>query len=171
MKIGDKVRVVNSGSVFSTYQEMADVMGLSKFRNAQDFNTAGLVYGDILTISNIQTHLQNSKAVLIGGYCKRSNEDFIIGILGVETVETKPLPKPKPLSEYKEDSQNRALLSYLMRGKSITAGEAFELFGITQLAARITELQVDGYVFTRTRIIPEDNGKKWYYEYSLDKGK
>ncbi len=77
----------------------------------------------------------------------------------------------KPLSEYKEDSQNRALLSYLMRGKSITAGEAFKLFGITQLAARITELQVDGYVFTRTRVIPEDDGKKWYYEYSLDKDK
>ncbi len=77
----------------------------------------------------------------------------------------------KPISEYDVGTQNRALLSYLMRGKSITAREAFELFGITQLAARITELQVDGYSFIRTKVIPEDNGKKWYYEYSLDKDK
>ncbi len=77
----------------------------------------------------------------------------------------------KPLSEYKKGSQKQILLSYLKRGKSITAYEAFTFLDITQLAARITELQVDGYVFTRTRVIPEDNGKKWYYEYSLDKGK
>ncbi len=77
----------------------------------------------------------------------------------------------KPLSEYKFFSQNHDLLSYLMRGKSITSYEAFAFLGITQLAARITELQVDGYVFTRTKVIPADNGKKWYYEYSLDKGK
>ncbi len=94
MKIGDKVRVVNSGSVYSTYQEMADVMGLSKFRNAENFNTPRLVYGDVLTISNIQPHLhKNFEAILIGGYCERSNEDFIIGMLGVEAVKDEPLSK------------------------------------------------------------------------------
>ncbi len=76
----------------------------------------------------------------------------------------------KPLSEYKEGSQNRDILTYINKNGFITAMGA-ALIGITQFHARIFELKTDGYVFATIRVIPKDNGKKWYYEYSLDKGK
>ncbi len=161
MKIGDKVRVVNNCYVYSTYQKMADVMGLKKFHYMSD----SLRIDDAATILSIQTHLRNmAEGLVIGCYCERLDEDFIINIKGVETMLI------KPLSEYKVGTQNWDILAYLHKYGYITAMFASSL-GITQLAARITELQVDGYVFTRTKVIPADNGKKWYYEYSLDKDK
>ncbi len=78
--------------------------------------------------------------------------------------------KPKQMDEYNVGTQNWGILTHIYIYGHITAMDA-ALKGITQLAARITELQVDGYVFIRTKVIPEDNGKKWYYEYSLDKDK
>ncbi len=73
----------------------------------------------------------------------------------------------KPISEYKEGSQNRDILTYINKNGFITAMGA-ALIGITQFHARIYELQADGYVFTRTKVIPEDDGKKWYYLLSLE---
>ncbi len=76
----------------------------------------------------------------------------------------------KPISEYKEGSQNRDILTYINKNGFITAMEAAYM-GITQFHARITELQVDGYSFIRTKVIPADNGKGWYFKLSLDKDK
>ncbi len=76
----------------------------------------------------------------------------------------------KPLSEYEIDTQNWKILKRIYRNGSITAMEAAYM-GITQFHARIFELKTDGHVFTTIRVIPKDNGKKWYYEYSLDKDK
>ncbi len=75
------------------------------------------------------------------------------------------------LNKYKDYKQTTRILMFIEDVGYITASEAFKLFGITQLAARIFELKTDGYVFTTIRVIPADNGKKWYYEYSLDKDK
>ncbi len=71
--------------------------------------------------------------------------------------------------EFNKDTQNWKILKRIYRNGSITAMEAAYM-GITQFHARIYELQADGYVFTRTKVIPADNGNKWYNEYSLDKG-
>ncbi len=76
----------------------------------------------------------------------------------------------KPLSEYDEDTQNWKILKRIYGNGSITALEAAYM-GITQFHARISELQVDGYSFIRTKVIPADNGKKRYFKLSLDKGK
>ncbi len=92
MKIGDKVKVVNSHAVYSTYCEMAKVMGLKKFHDALEFTSAGLMCGDVLTILDIHKHF-DSYDTLIGGYCEHLDEDFIINIEGVETVRPKPLSK------------------------------------------------------------------------------
>ncbi len=80
MKIGDKVKVVDDGEVYVRYHEMADVMGLSKYHNGAN----DLRVGDVLTVLNIQTHLQINEDLLIGCYCERSDEDFIINIRGVK---------------------------------------------------------------------------------------
>ncbi|MCP4441408.1 MAG: hypothetical protein GY810_21080, partial [Aureispira sp.] len=60
----------------------------------------------------------------------------------------------KPLSEYKEGSQNRAILRYCIENEVITSYLAALFLGVTQFHARITELQVDGYSFIRTKVIP-----------------
>ncbi len=82
MNIGDKVRVVDGGEVYSTYHKMAEIMELKKYHNGAN----DLRAGDVLTVLNVQTHLRKNEDLLIGCYCKRSNKDFIINIKGVEAV-------------------------------------------------------------------------------------
>lgn len=54
--------------------------------------------------------------------------------------------EPKP----KKPTQKQLVLKYIKDFGSITAFEAFRDLGIPQLAARICELQDEGYFFVKT---------------------
>lgn len=49
-------------------------------------------------------------------------------------------------------TQTEMILKYLEENESISAYEAVIELGITQLSARICELQKEGYVFTKTPV-------------------
>lgn len=61
-------------------------------------------------------------------------------------------------------SQVNRLTKYFKSGGSITSYEAFAKFGVTQLAARITEIEARGIQLSRT---PEKRNGKRYVRYSL----
>lgn len=63
-------------------------------------------------------------------------------------------------------SQNLQILSYLKKGKKITAIEALKKFGSFRLAARIGELKEMGYKIKPETV--EKNGKR-FAEYRLVK--
>ncbi len=88
MKTGDKVRVVNNSKVYSTYDEMAEIMGLTKFNPTYNCTRAPM-NGSILTVLAMQNHPCNAQGLLIGVYCEHLDEDFIINIKGVEAIEYK----------------------------------------------------------------------------------
>ncbi|MGF6148996.1 Uncharacterised protein [Kingella potus] len=69
-----------------------------------------------------------------------------------------------PLKPLKRNSQCARLLEYLQAGGSVTSFEAYAKFGITQLAARITELEGRGVVIARAG--EENNGAR-YVRYSM----
>lgn len=49
-------------------------------------------------------------------------------------------------------SQRERLLSHLQAGKTITSLEAFNVLGITQLSARVVELEKQGVAIRHDRI-------------------
>ncbi len=85
MKIGDKVKVVDRYHMYGAYQEMARIMDLKKYH----YMSNDLWEGDIVTILNIQPHMRINEDLVIGCYCERSDEDFILDIQGVEAIEYK----------------------------------------------------------------------------------
>lgn len=62
------------------------------------------------------------------------------------------------------NSQCRRLLAHFRAGGSVTSYEAYKRFKITQLAARITDLEMRGAVIARAW---ETNNGKRYVRYSL----
>ena len=61
-------------------------------------------------------------------------------------------------------SQERAILSYLKRGKSLTPLEAFNRFGCFRLSARIYDMRQAGYTINK---LTKKVGKKHVAEYRL----
>lgn len=43
------------------------------------------------------------------------------------------------------ESQNKMILAHMLKHKSITSMQAFELFGVTRLSARIYDLREQGH--------------------------
>lgn len=62
------------------------------------------------------------------------------------------------------------ILDYLKRFGSITSYEAYTDLGITQLGARIDNLQKEGYVFKKKTIVKKNKFGKTtrFKEYSLE---
>lgn len=65
-------------------------------------------------------------------------------------------------------NQKTKVLEYIKTNGSISSFEAYARLGITQLGARIDELQKDGYMFEREWVRKRKNGKvKDYIKYKL----
>ena len=65
-------------------------------------------------------------------------------------------------------NQKTQVLEYIQKYGSISSCEAYARLGITQLGARIDELQKDGYMFEREWVRKRKNGKtKDYIKYKL----
>ena len=65
-------------------------------------------------------------------------------------------------------SQNGRLLAHLEQHGSITSMEAFVMLGITQLSARISELEKLDYVIARDPVkVPTRDGKANILRYRL----
>lgn len=65
-------------------------------------------------------------------------------------------------------NQKTQILNYIEKHGSISSYEAYSKLGITQLGARIDDLQNDGYVFKREWIRNRKDGRvKDYIKYKL----
>ncbi len=64
-------------------------------------------------------------------------------------------------------NQKTKVLEYIKTNGSISSYEAYARLGITQLGARIDDLQNDGYVFEREWIKKRDGQSKKYVKYKL----
>lgn len=65
-------------------------------------------------------------------------------------------------------NQKTLILEYMRKYGSISSYEAYEKLGITQLGARIDNLQDDGYVFEKEWVKNRKNGQvKDYVRYRL----
>ena len=65
-------------------------------------------------------------------------------------------------------SQKTEVIEYIQKYGSISSYEAYAHLDITQLGARIDDLQKDGYVFEKEWVRKRKNGKvKDYIKYKL----
>ncbi len=65
-------------------------------------------------------------------------------------------------------NQKTEVIEYIQKHGSISSYEAYACLGITQLGARIDNLQKDGYVFEKEWVRKRKNGKiKDYIKYKL----
>lgn len=65
-------------------------------------------------------------------------------------------------------NQKTQILDYIEKHGSISSYEAYARLGITQLGARIDDLQNDGYVFKREWVRNRKDGRvKDYIKYKL----
>lgn len=65
-------------------------------------------------------------------------------------------------------SQKTEVIEYIQKYGSISSYEAYAHLGITQLGARIDDLQKDGHVFEKEWVRKRKNGKvKDYIKYKL----
>ena len=65
-------------------------------------------------------------------------------------------------------SQKTEVIEYIQKHGSISSYEAYARLDITQLGARIDDLQKDGYVFEKEWVRKRKNGKvKDYIKYKL----
>ena len=65
-------------------------------------------------------------------------------------------------------SQKTQILEYIQKYGSISSYEAYARLGITQLGARIDNLQKDGYIFEKEWVRKKKNGKrKDFIKYKL----
>lgn len=69
-------------------------------------------------------------------------------------------------------TQTAHILEHMKNHRGISTMEAFDLYGVTRLSARIWDLRHDGYVIAGVRKDGVNRyGKKVsYYEYRLDGG-
>jgi hypothetical protein len=82
LKIGDKVRITDDGSIYSTYEEMADIMGLTKWKSSYGVN------GMTGVIVSIKEHTTHYNKILVGvdlGEC-----EIIINLKGLELLNDIP---------------------------------------------------------------------------------
>ena len=74
-------------------------------------------------------------------------------------------PPPAPRKNRRK-SQKEVILEFLKSGRSLTDLEAFRLFGVRRLAARIHELREDGH---RIQAVDERSGVARFARYRLVK--
>jgi len=92
LKIGDKVKITNGGNIYSTYEEMVDIMGLTKWMNNYGEND---MTGVIVSIKN---HTE-FHAILAG--VDLGNHEIIINIEGLELISD--IPKKWAIEMTKEN--------------------------------------------------------------------
>lgn len=70
-------------------------------------------------------------------------------------------------------NQHQKIIDYLEKNDNITSFTAYTILHITQLATRITELEKQGYLFSRRwdYNINQEGEKKRFIRYSLEKEK
>lgn len=88
VNVGDKVKVVNRGKVYATYEEWAKKHGLSKFKPRREPDAS-----QVFTVKAKGEHgwpAYNREALL--GIVGEEGEEFIIGEGGVEVVKETNLP-------------------------------------------------------------------------------
>ena len=85
-KIGDKVKIIDDGHVFSTYEEMAERMNLTKWKRNPNFNSQGC-NGKTGVIVSIQTHFSDNN-ILAG--VDLGEEEIIIRVIGLELFNDTP---------------------------------------------------------------------------------
>jgi len=81
INLGDKVKVVESGRLYSAYETAAKTMGLKKWKcyyNNLSYDTTYLVLNDFM-------HLRNGNKRLLG--ITDGEHDYVIGEEGVEVTE------------------------------------------------------------------------------------
>ena len=68
-------------------------------------------------------------------------------------------------------TQHQKIINHLNTHRGITSKVAYERYGITQLATRISEIEKKGYLIDRTRIegVNRDGEPCRFVEYSLMK--
>lgn len=66
-------------------------------------------------------------------------------------------------------NQVKAVLAHLKSGQSITSMQAYELYRITRLSAKIFDIKAMGYnvQFIRHKTINSFGNRSWYKEYYL----
>jgi len=78
-----------------------------------------------------------------------------------ESVDANEKSQPRPR---RQRTQCSIIIECLRTGKTITAMEAFQMFGITRLAARIHELRCRGYdIQSETVVTPAGKRVEAYY--------
>ena len=137
-KIGDKVKVTKLGHIYTSYSDMAIIMGF----NIWDWDRGGeLLYGDTGTVINIQKHptLEN---VLIGIRTKNGKE-YIIDENGLElVVETKSSDVIQISRQLLNDYYNAST-----SGQKQYMNDNFKIDGTTTVGAiiRLEELACDDW--------------------------
>jgi hypothetical protein len=81
-KIGDKVKVTNVGGVFSTYQEMAEIMDLKNWNENERPKNNSIAY-----IVNVQQHPSFNETVIYG-IESEDGKDYIMSEYALQKVES-----------------------------------------------------------------------------------
>ena len=80
MNVGDRVRIVNEGKIYSTYNNMFEAIGF-KNKNCNKF----VKKDNIGYIFDIRQHLSDRHKTLLSVQC--SNNQYLINIDGVELIK------------------------------------------------------------------------------------
>jgi predicted aspartyl protease len=84
LKIGDKVKVVNRGCIYTTYKTFAEKYNLKKWKYRRDFDDN--VYEQTFEVKKIGLHLEDDEKVLCV-IVDENEQEYIIGIDGLEKIE------------------------------------------------------------------------------------
>jgi len=80
IRVGDRVRVINNGAIYSSYEEMANKMGLLNWvDNVVTHN------GNLATVIDIQQHPSHHNTTICG-IRTDDNKDIVIGLYGLELI-------------------------------------------------------------------------------------
>jgi hypothetical protein len=93
-KLGDKVKVVNRGQLYSTYKRFAERYGIRNFIYADDLLTIG-DEGTVIVVG-IHTEGATDRRTLLG--ITVGDKDYIIGESGVELIQTPAAEKEAGVS-------------------------------------------------------------------------
>ena len=83
IEIGNIVRIVNTGSLYSSYDFMAEELGATKWKSEYRNNSLNL--DDVGTVINI---LKRDGTTYVLVLIPRKDQEFVIGIKGIEFLST-----------------------------------------------------------------------------------
>lgn len=100
--IGDEVKIINTGNIYSKYLEMAVMLSASyKWQYGYGYSPPGEKIGRIL---NFRRHPTGNDTVYLV-YIPSLDREILIGELGIQ-LKKKKVKRSKMLALYKEFSQN-----------------------------------------------------------------